>query len=515
MANILDYVDWRGDIPFSVSPFNEVDNLVFTQFCFIDIDGALSPRVSDGSISLAEAVAYYFDKHPDDNESMGLIVPAEIRILLRRMAQSTRYKDVRVSGFVNHIDENVQKQFCALTVELNENELLVVFRGTDDTLVGWKENFNMSFLEAVPAQLEAVNYLNQVAADTTHPRIFVGGHSKGGNLAIFAAIRCESAVQSRIVQVYSNDGPGYRREVVDSEAYRGMADRIVNIIPQSAVIGRLLEHDNCYRLVNSTATGLWQHDGFSWEVKGTQFVLAPALSQESEMIDKSLKKWIADMGEEQCEQVVDALYRVLTATNAKTLTDLTRDRNWFWQIMTQSDAQSKKTVFAALSQLTGEAGRLWFESILPALAKGQKPKTAADQGTPTSARKPTKAVTGKAASAPQKTSAAVSKATASVKTAKQTVQKQAAVAKSKAQATASSVAKTVRTTAKEVTAKTVATVTATKQAAARMAKAGANATKTATVRVPHVKAHRAQRLKQAAKTAVQTTKKTSVGKSSQ
>ncbi|MBR0443697.1 MAG: DUF2974 domain-containing protein, partial [Clostridia bacterium] len=344
MANILDYLDWRGDIPFSVSPFNEVDNLVFCEFCFIDLDGALSSRVADGGMTVGEAVAYYFEKHPDDNESMGLIVPAEIRVLLRRMGESVRYKHLRVSGFVNHIDENIQKQFCALTVELNENELLVVFRGTDDTLVGWKENFNMSFLEAIPAQTEAVNYLNQVAADTTHPRIFVAGHSKGGNLAIYSAIRCESAVQSRIMKVYSNDGPGYRREVVDSEAYRVMANRIVNIIPQSAIIGRLLEHDTQHRLVNSSATGLWQHDGFSWEVKGNQFVEAPALSHESEMIDKSLKKWIADMGTEQCEQVVDAMYRVLTATNAKTMTELTRDRNWFWQLMAQSDVQSKKTV---------------------------------------------------------------------------------------------------------------------------------------------------------------------------
>lgn len=455
MANILDYLDWRGDIPFSVSPFNEVDNLVFCEFCFIDMEGLVGPRVCDGSVSLAEAVNYHFERHPDDGESMGLIVPAEIRILLRRMGESVRYKDLRVSGFVNHIDENIQKQFSALTVELNENELLVLFRGTDDTLVGWKENFNMSFLEAVPAQTEAVAYLNQVAADTTHARIFVAGHSKGGNLAIYSAIRCEHAVQSRIMKVYSNDGPGYRREVVDSDTYRAMADRIVNIIPQSAVIGRLLEHDTQHRLVNSAATGLWQHDGFSWEVKGNRFVEAPALSQESEMIDRSLKKWIADMGTEQCEQVVDAMYRVLTATNAKTLTELTRDRNWFWQLMSQSDAQSKKTVFTALSQLTGEAGRLWVESILPSLAKSPKGKQddfiAGDS-------EPIK----KQISAPKQPSSAVT------------------AAKKKAKTTAKAVAKAVRTTAKEAGAK----VTATTEAAARAAKAKVAAKTGATKKAP-------------------------------
>lgn len=454
MANILDYLDWRGDIPFSVSPFNEVDNLVFCEFCFIDLEGVVSERVADGGMTIGEAVAHHFKKHPDDNESMGLIVPAEIRVLLRRMAECPRYRDLRVAGFVNRIDEDAQEQFSALTVELNENELFVVFRGTDDTLVGWKENFNMSFLEAIPAQREAVAYLNQVAADTTHPRIFVGGHSKGGNLAIYSAIRCEEAVRSRIVQVYSNDGPGYRREVVDSDAYRVMADRIVNIIPQSAIIGRLLEHDTQHRLINSAATGLWQHDGFSWEVKGNVFVEAPALSQESEMIDKSLKKWIADMGTEQCEQVVDAMYRVLTATNAKTLTELTKDRNWFWQLMSQSDAQSKKTVFTALSQLTGEAGRLWVESVLPTLIKSPKGK---EHEVATGVPEP-----------PKKKSSVTGQPPPAV-----------TAAKEKVKTTAVTVAKTVRTTAKEASAK----VTATTGAAARAAKAKVESVKTSTATI--------------------------------
>ena len=232
----------------------------------------------------------------------------------------------------------------------------------------------MSFMQAIPAQLDAVSYLNHVAADTLHPCIIVGGHSKGGNLAIYAAIHSEEAVKARIVAVYSNDGPGYRREVLDSEAYREMADRIINIVPQSSVIGRLLEHDNKYTVVYSPASGLWQHDGFSWEVKGTAFVLAPALSAESEMIDRSLKKWVADMDEAQREKFVDSLYRVLTATNAKTLTDLTRDRNWFWTLMTNSEiSESRKTVMAGLSQLTGEAGRLWVESILPVLKNKKLP----------------------------------------------------------------------------------------------------------------------------------------------
>ena len=384
MANILDYLDWRGDVLFSVSPINEVDNLIFSQLSFIDLEGILPARVSSGSMPLYEAAERYFEAHPDDSTSMGLIVPAAIRTLIRRMAQCERYRNLMLAGYVSIIDESVQKQFAALTIQIDERQLYVTYRGTDDTLVGWKENFNMSFMQAIPAQLDAVAYLNHVAADTTHPHIYVGGHSKGGNLAIYAAIHCEEAVKPRIVKVYSNDGPGYHREVIESQDYKTMADRIVNIVPQTSVIGRLLEHDECYTVVQSSATGLWQHDGFSWEVKGTKFVEAPALTADSERIERSLKKWVADMDDDRKEAFVEAFYRVLTSTNAKTLTELTRDRNWFWQLMTNSElSEARKTVMAGLSQLTGEAGRLWIDEL-----KTKKTESTEQKQTAEPAKKP-------------------------------------------------------------------------------------------------------------------------------
>ena len=364
MANMIDYLDWRGDVPFSVSPFNEVDNLLFTQLSFIDLEGILPQRVSEGRMPLWEAAEKYFEVHPDESTNMGLIVPAAIRTMIRRMAQCERYKNLPLAGYVNRIDESVQEQFAALTVLINEREAYISYRGTDDTLVGWKENFNMSFMKAIPAQLDAVDYLNHAAADIPHQRLYVGGHSKGGNLAIYAAIHCEEAIKNRIIRVYSNDGPGYRREVVDSPCYRQMEERIVNYVPQSSVIGRLLEHDDHYTVVQSSATGLWQHDSFTWDVLGTRFVEAPALTKDSVRIERALKKWIAELDDAQREKFVDAFYQVLTSTNAKTLTDLTRDRHWFWQLMTNTElTEARKTVMAGLSILTGEAGRDWVEGL--------------------------------------------------------------------------------------------------------------------------------------------------------
>ena len=374
MANVFDYLDWRGDIPFSVSPMNEIDNLIFCELCFMNFNGIVPSDVVEEGIPLRLASQLYSQLHAAEPPTMGLIVPADIPVLVKRMAETERFRHLLLRAYVDRIDEDLQKQFAALTIQISEDELYVAYRGTDDTIVGWKENFNMSFMQAVPAQLDAVDYLNRVAASTTHQKITVGGHSKGGNLAVYASIHCEESYKSRIVQVYSNDGPGYCREVVESDAYKDMESRIVNIIPQSSVVGRLLEHTDKYRVVQSKASGLWQHDGFSWEVMGTKFVEAPKLTAESQRIERLLKQWINEMDETQRQQLVDSIYRALTATNAKTLTDLTRDRNWLWHLLTDSElSDSRKTLMTGLKQLTGEARRIWVEGILPNKFKRTSP----------------------------------------------------------------------------------------------------------------------------------------------
>ncbi len=380
MANILDYLDWRGDVPFSVSPLNEVDNLIFSELCFINFTDIVPADIEEQGVPLSLACQLYCRMHEDEQTSMGLIVPADIPVLMKKMAETSRFGNVVLRGYVDRTEEEMQKQFAALTFDIDGKELYVAYRGTDDTLVGWKENFNMSFMHAIPAQLDAVEYLNRVAAHMPHETITVGGHSKGGNLSVYASIHCEEQYKPRIARVYSNDGPGYRRGVIESEAYQGMQDRIVSIIPQSSVVGRLLEHNDDFRVVQSSASGLWQHDGFSWEVVGTTFVSAPKLTADSERTERAIKQWVAEMDETQQEKLVDSLYSVLTATNAKTLTDLTRDRNWLWRLMTDSElSESRKTLLAGLRQLTGEAGRVWIDSVLPAKLKKTPEANAAKQ----------------------------------------------------------------------------------------------------------------------------------------
>ena len=374
MANMLDYIAWRGDLSFAATGLCEVDNLIFSKLTFIDLQDILPPYGSGGTMTIGAAVRQYVEKQGGEKTNLGVLVPKEIYDMFLAMGKCDRYRHLLLSDYVNHIDTEQQVQFSATTIFISSEEMYISFRGTDDTLIGWKENFNMSHIDAVPAQREAVEYVNAVMQRCPHSRVWLGGHSKGGNLAIYAAVHCREEYKDRIVRVYNNDGPGFCREMVESRAYREMEGRICTLIPQSSVVGRLLEHDENYRVVRSTATGLWQHNGFSWEVLGGAFVREETLTRESRMIEQSIKTWVNTMNEAAREAFVDALYRFLTATNAATLTELTADRTWFVRLLRESDPEAKKTVFSGLAQLTGEAGRLWAETILPVLRNKGKEK---------------------------------------------------------------------------------------------------------------------------------------------
>lgn len=319
MANILDYIDWRGDLTFEKAPFNDIDNLIFTQLSFIDFDSIVPGVESRSKIRLSDAAKEFFAA--GKSTEMGVLVPNDIVELFRRMADCLRYRDVYLTKFINKIDYEKQQQFAALTIIIDDALMYVAFRGTDDTIVGWKEDFNMGFMTAVPSQLDAVKYTALAAEGNSLP-IILGGHSKGGNLAVYSAIHSSKDVKDRLIKVYNNDGPGFSKNVVGLEEYRDVADRIETIIPESSVVGIMLEHDEKFTIVKSTQKGLLQHDAFSWEVLGTKFVLAEERSRYSEISDEAMKKWIGDMDTEERMLFVDTLFDILQSTDAKTLTDL-------------------------------------------------------------------------------------------------------------------------------------------------------------------------------------------------
>lgn len=359
MANILDYLDWRGDLTLTAAPFNEVDNLILAELSFIDFNGIVPELTRRHGVPLSEASERYFAC--GKRSTLGVLVPPQVEELLRRAAKSRRFGAMRLLSAVSETDLVREMQFAAMTIELAERLLYVAYRGTDDTLVGWKEDFNMSFLSPVPGQREAVRYLERVARHFPTARLLVGGHSKGGNFAVYSAIHVRESVQRRIIGVYNNDGPGFEGEVLGTKAHRRISDRIRTIVPQNDVVGMMMSHEERYSVVQSDQKALMQHDGFSWQVLGDSFVHLDEIGFGGRLMDHTLKSFAAALSHEQREQFVDALYDILTSGDAKTLSDLQKGG---WKMAgtllrsgSELDEQTRRMVSYTLRLLLREGAR--------------------------------------------------------------------------------------------------------------------------------------------------------------
>lgn len=326
MANLLDYLDWRGDLTLAQAPFNEVDNLILAEVSFVDFSGIVPPPGMGESVPLRTAAEAFFARFPEGEKiDMGVLVPDAIPDMLRKMADSRRFGEMGLNCFVDWLDVERGEQFAALTVETGDGRLYLSFRGTDDTLAGWKEDFDLAWMPEVPAQKKAEQYVTEVARQYPRRHLLLGGHSKGGNLAVYAGVFCPAAVQRRIDTVWSNDGPGFRDDLLDLPQHRRIEDRIVAIVPKSSVVGMLLEHEGDYTVVDSDQLGFMQHDGFSWQVMGDHFITLRQMTRQAHLSDLEMRKWVRAMTPEQRGKFVDALFAVLTASGAVTLTDLKAD----------------------------------------------------------------------------------------------------------------------------------------------------------------------------------------------
>ena len=348
--SLFDYIDWRGDLLFSETGLNEVDNLILSQICYVDFDGIVSSDPLDPPITLRNAARQYLRLHRGEIPYLGKIVPPEIISLLAKAAKSKRFSQIKMMAYTNQVDDIAQLQFSAITFLPDDNHAYIAYRGTDDTLVGWKENFNMSFMQPVPAQIEAVAYLERIAPLLSSD-FFIGGHSKGGNLAVYAAVKASPHLKARILTAFNNDGPGFDRPFINGSDYQSIRGKIRTIIPHSSVVGMLLEHEETYEVIKSNATGLLQHNAFSWEPLGGSFIHLNTVTEESRLIDTSLKEWMYGMSVEERAQVVDSLYETLSSVGAKTITELSVDKLKLVKAWNTLDSKTRSVLLKCVSLL--------------------------------------------------------------------------------------------------------------------------------------------------------------------
>lgn len=356
MSNVFDYLKWRGDLKLWEAPFCDVDALILTELTYIDHDGIV-PADFDKLTTIADEARIYGELHQGKKHTLGAIVPAEIIDLFLQAAVTKRYCALGVCGYCNIIDDSAAVQFAAVTTKLSDGSIFVGFRGTDDSIAGWKENFQMSFKSPVPAQHLAAEYLERAADYFGASPIRVGGHSKGGNLALWAAANCRSDIAARIVNVYNMDGPGFLASYHQSTGYQTIKNRIKTIVPERSLVGMLLDHEEHYTTVKSSAQGLHQHDALTWGVEGTGFCVIDDIPEDVKRGNKLLSDWLARMDDEFRERFTDAFFSILYSTHSTTLTDLASDKTALLRAFSLADAETRGALYEGFKMLLGEGGR--------------------------------------------------------------------------------------------------------------------------------------------------------------
>ena len=318
MGNIMDYISWRGDLSFEQSQFNEVDNLILACFSYVNLDG-ISAVTKQKGIGLKKLTKEFMKLHTmkelEADKSFIRLAP----FMMMEMAKSVRFGKCVVRNYVNDIVTEAEQQFAAMEIVLEDGTSYVSFRGTDDTIIGWKEDFNLS-TGVVPAQKRAIEYLQKIS-EHTDGMLRVGGHSKGGNLAIYGSVMCKSA-HEKILEIYSNDGPGFSREFQELPEMKEMMPKIIRIIPEYSIIGTLLEHEKEPVIVASSSKGLLQHDGFSWEVQGPALVRRDSLNKTALRFIEILHKWIDGMDTEQKRLLIEDFFATLQASGYENLSEV-------------------------------------------------------------------------------------------------------------------------------------------------------------------------------------------------
>ena len=346
MYNIIDYVNWRGDLKFSESPVNLVDVIVFSQIAMPDLSKCITKRGCT-----VKQCAEKFVRSGERDKKLGLIIPGSINTLLVKMADTARFGGLMLSRYIADIDIPSEVQFSALTIDAPDiNTRFVVFSGTDDTIVGWKENFNLIFKTPTIAQLEAVKYLES-AARGFDGKIIVLGHSKGGHLALYSTINCTEKVYSKILKTVNLDGPGIPDNEQELMRYHAAEKKIVSILPQSSIIGRLFEHGEEFIIVHSENKGLYQHDCFSWAVSRTDIVREDEFSEIGTGIDSGVREILSGMDAFEREEFVEGLFGMFYATSSTTLTELAANGRNLVKAYFQTNGERRKIVNKTLTKI--------------------------------------------------------------------------------------------------------------------------------------------------------------------
>ena len=321
MSNINDYIRKYKNISFEEEGFNEVDNLVFCILTYLDFSNIVSNRRK--YIKLSSAGKKYLDKNSFISISKYGISQIQAYNILKQIIDSVRYKDVLLYSYVYISDIN--KQFGAMSFKITKDLTFVAFEGTDYLLSGWKEDFQMSYKFPVPSQYYAIKYLNKNVGPFDK-NIIVGGHSKGGNLALVSSMYCRGYINKKIKAIYNNDGQGLRKEELESENYKRIKDRHIHIVPNYSYVGILLKNDN-YKVIKSSRRDAFAHSIMTWKIKDNKLVPSK-LSTISKNLRKSTNIWLDKHDDITKKEIITNIFNALEESNIYDSNDFLNLTKW-------------------------------------------------------------------------------------------------------------------------------------------------------------------------------------------
>lgn len=314
MSNIIDYIRVHGKHKISKAmPICELDAIALSRFSYLPFHKIkLEDQETVASIVRKMLKLKRSDfGWPDDVE------------YAEAMGFSTRFGSLKVTDYRNKSSKKITEQFMAITVHINAYNLFISYNGTDNSLHGWREDLNLALLDAIPAQISGLNYFKHIANKYPQKKIYLGGHSKGGNVAMYAAIVAPDLYQNRIIMVYSQDAPGMSPSVIKKDTGVSVLPRIIHFIPQDSVVGRLLNHSEKYEVIKSNAKNFWQHNIYSWEVDLTNKTLIRSkITKKSDFVDKTIDRWLQNASDKQKKEFASLLFKVLEDSKIGTPVDV-------------------------------------------------------------------------------------------------------------------------------------------------------------------------------------------------
>lgn len=324
MADLFDYLNWRGDLTFEQTPFCKIDGIILAQLVYINYTGLVS---SDFKSQIELSRLWDSLKSARDFTArcdMGPMVSAHTPELLESASKTARFSSLKVCAYSELYDRQRNEQFAAVTFILPDKQAVFAFRGTDDTVVGWRENFNLGYLPKIPSQVQALEYIS-AAHKALKSKYILTGHSKGGNLALHTAVYADSKIRKKITNIYDFDGPGFSQDFYNKPEYIEIKDRLTIVYPEQTIVGMIFHRPRHFEVIKSDKFAVYQHDPFNWHVTGCNFENANDVSRESKIFHKSLNNWIETMSVEQKEKFISSLFIVINASGYERFSELTKN----------------------------------------------------------------------------------------------------------------------------------------------------------------------------------------------